>query len=142
MRLSLLGAVLTLPLCLLLSPGRLGAQVSLPPDSATLQRAAEAGVYLLHWVQKVNSSEHTIHFKNTAQFAIQVVDWEVYECINIREKDCGPHTAGPLIQPGQSIRLATVRQRERRSAYSFLYRFHVTWQVPIDSGGMLPADSQ
>jgi hypothetical protein len=141
-RLSPARPVLSLPLCLLLLAGPLGAQVSLPPDSATLQRATEAGVYLLHWVQKVNSSEHSIYFKNTAQFAIQVVDWEVYDCVNIRDKDCGPHTNGPLIQPAQSIRLATVRQRERRSAYSYLYRFHVTWEVPLDSSSMLPADSQ
>ena len=135
-------ATLSIALCLLLSARALQAQVSPPPDSATLQRATEAGVYLLHWVQKVNSSEQNVFFKNTAQFPIQVVDWEIYECVNIRDKDCGPHAEGPLIQPAQSVRLATIRQRERRSAYSYLYRFHVKWEVPLDSSAVVPPDSQ
>ena len=38
-------------------PAVLRAQVSVPPDSATVQRATTTGIYLLHWAQKDKASE-------------------------------------------------------------------------------------
>jgi hypothetical protein len=121
----------------LLSPLSLRAQVSHPPDSAYLKRATDAGIYLVHWIQKDNSSEHTLYFKNTAAFPLQVTDWEVYECINIGNKDCAAHSDGPLIKPGQTVSITTIRRRDRHSGFSYLYRFHVAWGpgVTVDSAG-------
>jgi hypothetical protein len=115
----------------------LHAQLAQAPDSATFKRAA-AGVYLVHWVKQDNSSEQSLYFKNTAQFPLQVTDWEIYDCNNIGKKDCGARAVGPLLKPGETARLITVRQRDGRSAYSYQYRFHVAWGPGVTSDSASP----
>jgi hypothetical protein len=118
-----------LPACAVLlgMPSSLLAQVDKAPDSTFFRQRADAGVYLVHWVKQDNPREQTVYFKNTAKFPLQVTDWEVYDCMNIGNKDCGPRTSGPLLKPGQTVKLITIVQRDRYSGYSYHYRFHVAW---------------
>jgi hypothetical protein len=133
MRRSWLPSIVCAFLATLLLPHHGNAQTSLPPDSATTARAGAAGIYLVHWVQKENSSEQSIYFKNTAPFPLQVTDWEVYACQNLGGKDCGLRTTGPLLAPGQTVKLITVRQRDRHAAFAYQYRFHVMWGPGVAS---------
>jgi hypothetical protein len=111
--------------CALLSAGPADAQVIPPPDSATLAREA-AHAAMLHWVESAGRSEQIVTLKNTSQEFIQVESYEIYECINISpSRLCRVHRDGPLIRPGQTIKLVTLGRLRPTQGWSFRYRFQV-----------------
>jgi hypothetical protein len=45
----------------------------------------------------------------------------VYQCRNIRPRNCAEHKNGPTIQPGETVRLEIVRSQNAQDGYSFNY---------------------
>jgi hypothetical protein len=106
----------------------LNAQVVTHPDSATIARAADAGAKLVYWVESTNGhAEQAVFLRNTSTEPIQVTDYEIYECVNLRGKACGVHSPGPLIAPGKTVRLIVIDQAYSQEAWSFKYRFNATF---------------
>ena len=118
--------LLLVPVLLAGIPARASAQVYTRPDSVALARAA-AFAELVHWVETSHgTSEHTVYLRSSSSQAIQVVSYEVYDCINIPSRVCKVHQPGPVIQPGKIMRLVTISRR-RQESWSYSYRFEVSY---------------
>jgi hypothetical protein len=112
-----------------LCSGRSGnAQVVPHPDSATIARASYAETKLVYWVESTGGhAEQAVFLRNTSTEPIQVTDYEIYDCVNLRGKVCGVHSPGPLIAPGKTVRIVVIDQGSSEEAWSFRYRFHATF---------------
>lgn len=108
-------------------PIPLSAQVYTRPDSASLERAA-AFAEMTHWVETTHgTSEQTVMLRNNSKRPIQVLTYEVYECVNIPTRVCKVHQPGPVIDPGKTKRLVTVSRRRDDQEWSYSYRFTVSY---------------
>jgi hypothetical protein len=126
-----------LPAFLLLVPAPLAAQVYTRPDSAAFERAA-AFAEMTHWVETTHgSSEQSVMLRNNSKRPIQVVSYEVHECVNIPSRVCKVHEPGPVIEPGKTRRLVAVSRRRDDQEWSFAYRFTVRYAppAPADTAG-------
>ena len=96
---------------MVLFPCSLSAQVYTRPDSATLERAG-AFAEMTHWVETSHGvSEHSVMLRNHSKRPIQVVSYEVFECINIPSRVCKVHQPGPIVEPGKTKRLVVIRRQ-------------------------------
>jgi len=114
---------------------RLRAQIiNYHADSAKIAKAADAGASLVHWVQtSPGAEEHTIYVRNISQQLIRVTSYEVYNCVDVRGRACGIHSPGPLVKPGQTVRLIVIDFGMRRGSNgSYQYRVSSTF-VATDS---------
>ena len=111
------------------------AQVVPHPDSATIARASYAETKLVYWVESTNGqAEQAVFLKNTSTEPIQVTNYEIYDCVNLRGKVCGVHVPGPLIAPGKTVRLVVIDRGFSQEAWSFRYRFHAAFlHAPTDT---------
>ncbi len=111
------------------------AQVVPHPDSATIARASYAETKLVYWVESTGGhSEQAVFLKNTSTEPIEVINFEIYDCINLRGKVCGVHAPGPLIAPGKTVRLVVIDRGFSKEAWSFRYRFHAAFlHAPTDT---------
>jgi hypothetical protein len=117
---------------MVLSPCSLSAQVYTRPDSASLERAA-AFAEMVHWVETSHGvSEHSVMLRNNSKRPIQVLSYEVFECINIPSRTCKVHQPGPIVEPGKTKRLVVIRQQRSSSAWSYNYRFSVSYLPEAD----------
>lgn len=108
-----------------LFPSRLSAQVYTRPDSAALERAA-AFAEMTHWVETTHGvSEQTVMLRNNSKRPIQVLSYEVYDCVNIPTRVCKVHPPGPVIDPGKTKRLVSISRRRDDEEWSYSYRFTV-----------------
>lgn len=90
--------------------------------SVNLQRATSAGGNIVHWTIDEGLGEQTIFIKNTSpDRPITIVSWRVYQCRNIRPRNCSEHKNGPTIKPGETVRLEIVRSQNAQDGYSFNY---------------------
>ena len=109
------------------------AQVVPHPDSATIARATGAETKLVYWVESTNGhSEQAVFLRNTWTEPIQVTNYEIYDCVNLRGKVCGMHSPGPLIAPGKTVRLVVIDQAFSAEAWSFKYRFNAIYVHPAN----------
>lgn len=112
---------------MVLFPCSLSAQVYTRPDSATLERAG-AFAEMTHWVETSHGvSEHSVMLRNHSKRSIQVVSYEVFECINIPSRVCKVHQPGPIVEPGKTKRLVVIRRQRPGESWSYNYRFSVTY---------------
>jgi hypothetical protein len=112
---------------LMFFPVSLSAQVYTRPDSATLERAA-AFAEMTYWVETTHgTSEQTVMLRNNSKRAVQVISYEVYDCVNIPSRVCKVHQPGPVIEPGKTKRLVTVSRRRGDQEWSYSYRFTVSY---------------
>jgi hypothetical protein len=112
---------------MVLSPASLSAQVYTRPDSAALERAA-AFAEMTHWVETSHGvSEHSVMLRNNSRRPIQILSYEVYECINIPSRTCKVHQPGPIVEPGKTKRLVVIRQQRSGESWSYNYRFTVAY---------------
>src|SRR5258708_3101987 len=115
--------------------GSWDGQVVLYPDSATIGRGSYAETKLVYWVESTGGhSEQAVFLKNTSTEPIEVINFEIYDCINLRGKVCGVHAPGPLIAPGKTVRLVVIDRGFSEEAWSFRYRFHAAFlHAPTDT---------
>ena len=114
---------LVILLALGLPPQEAVSQVYSRPDSASMERAA-AFASLTHWVETTHGvSEQSVMLRNNSQRPIQILSFEVHECVNIPNRVCKAKNPGPVVPPGKIIRLVTVSPRMAEEAWSFNYRF-------------------
>jgi hypothetical protein len=73
--------------------------------------------------------EAAIVLRNMSAEPIQITQYEVYDCVNLRGNVCGLHSPGPLIAPGKTVRVV-VAQGFSRQAWSFRYRFRAAFRHP------------
>jgi hypothetical protein len=93
-------------------------------DSIRLQKVASAGGDIVHWTFDEGTGQQTIYLKNIGKHRpVTISAWRVFDCDNIKRRSCGEHTEGPALQPGQTVRLAVIRQQDVERPYSFRYDF-------------------
>ena len=110
---------------MVLFPTPLLAQVYTGPDSAALERAA-AFAEMTHWVETSHGvSEQSVMLRNNSKRPVQVLSYEVYDCVNIPSRVCKVHQPGRVIEPGKTKRLVAIRRRRDDQEWSYSYRFTV-----------------
>ncbi|MDT8435906.1 MAG: serine hydrolase domain-containing protein [Gemmatimonadota bacterium] len=141
-------AVLTgLLLTGIVTPGRLPAQ-GVPEgyhyDPPTETRLADEGAHarLLNWVEQAGRGNRSqqVMFRNTSDRPIEIVSYRFFDCTNVSGVECGVEIEGPRIEPGETIRLATIDQRdlEQRSFYRYEFRARFIWS-PVSPAGVREA---
>ncbi len=114
------------------------------PSQARQQSLSEAGTFLMAWIESESGgSDQSVYLKNISKDReITITWWEIYDCNNLAGKGCGRHDGGPVLKPGKTARLVTVRRRESRGGYSYKYRFNAEWTPdPTATAAPQPADS-
>jgi hypothetical protein len=107
------------------------AAAQIVQDSIRLQQVTAAGSHIVHWTFDEGIGQQTIYLRNTAKDRpVTITAWRVFDCENIERRSCGEHSEGPTLQPGQTVRLATVQRQDEQRAYSFRYDF--TARYPDD----------
>ena len=121
-----------LGLGLVLSPGSLAGQGVPSMDSTRLQPVTAAGHFLLHWtVDEGTNGEQTVFLRNVSpDRSITLSSWEIYDCVNLAGRACGVHKKGPVIPPGQTVRLVRLHAAVPDQGYAYRYRFTAGWTEP------------
>jgi hypothetical protein len=97
-------------------------------DSVRLQQVTAAGRDIVHWTFDEGIGEQTIYLKNVSkERPITITGWRVFDCDNIKRRSCKEHRQGPTLQPGQTVRLATVQRQDEQRAYSYRYDFTASY---------------
>jgi hypothetical protein len=118
------------PALLVLTATTVEAQVYTRPDTAALERAA-AFAEMTVWVETTHgTSEQSVMLRNNSRRLVQVMSYEIYNCINIPTRVCKVHEPGPVVKPGKTIRLVTVSRRRDEDAWSYSYKFSVAYVRP------------
>jgi hypothetical protein len=123
-RLRLGLAALVMPL---FTPAR-PAAAQILEDSVHLQEVTAAGRDIVHWTFDEGIGEQTIYLKNVSKDRpVTIISWRVFDCDNIKRRSCKEHREGPTLQPGQTLRLATVQRQDEQRAYSYRYDFTASY---------------
>ncbi len=117
----------------------LSAQWQTPPDAHDFSKLKGADSALVTWVERDNANVHLIKMRNNARHPVEIAEWEIYNCFNIRSKDCGRHAKPTRIEPGKTITLQAVRRDYARSGWQWQYRFRSRFLVPADTA-LVPRD--
>lgn len=129
--------VVLLPVVGLLAATRsAGAQIAegVHYDAPTDSRLDELGARskLLAWVEDTGSDrEQHIYFRNTSDQPIQITSYEFRDCNNVSVK-CRVVFEGPRLEPGETILLEKVRQRNIELRWSYQYRFTARFIRPAE----------
>lgn len=95
-----------------------------PPTETRLDDKA-ARAKLLSWTQmKPGSRTMQWFMRNTSSETIEITTYEFSECLNVLGVKCDEELKGPRIEPGETVVLATIRQRniEQRWFYRTLFQ--------------------
>jgi hypothetical protein len=125
--LAVLGAPKLVTMAMICFPGARPAAAQLVQDSIRLQQVTAAGSHIVHWTFDEGIGQQTIYLKNTAEEPVTITAWRVFDCDNIKRRSCGEHGNGPTLQPGQTVRLATVQRQDDQRASSFRYDFSASY---------------
>jgi CubicO group peptidase (beta-lactamase class C family) len=121
------------------------------PGSAPAQRVAEGYHYdapsearlgevgaeaeLLNWVEQIRGGRtQELYFRNTSDQPIQITSYEFFECTNVIGVTCGEKLEGPRLEPGETVRLESIRQRNFEQRWSYRYQFEARFLSPPGVG--------
>lgn len=99
---------------------------------AYFANAAGAGYSVVSWIGTSNKLDRTAYIHNLTTRAMQVVQWEVFDCFNVTEAVCRVHVPGPAVPAGATVALFTLVQSTRRAPGKYQYRFRVRY-TDVDS---------
>lgn len=102
-------------------------------DAPSEARLGEVGAEtkLLSWVQQLRGGRtQELYFRNTSDQPIEITSYEFFECTNVIGVTCGDTLEGPRLEPGETIRLETIRQRNFEQRWSYRYQFQARFLSP------------
>ncbi|MFW6085041.1 MAG: serine hydrolase domain-containing protein [Gemmatimonadota bacterium] len=99
-------------------------------DAPTEARLGEVGAEakLVNWVEQIRGGRtQELYFRNTSDQPIQITSYEFFECTNVIGVSCGEEIEGPRLEPGETIRLESIRQRNLEQRWSYRYQFQASF---------------
>lgn len=101
-----------------------------PPTASRLDEEG-ANAKLLNWVQQERGSRSAdLYFRNTSDHPIEITSYQFSECTNVIGVKCGKKLTGPRLEPGETIRLETIRQRDAAQRWFYRYQFEARFIQP------------
>lgn len=108
-------------------------------DAPTETRLDEEGARtrLLNWVEHERGGRsQQVYFRNTSDQPIDITSYEFFDCVNVAGVSCGKKIEGPRIEPGETIILVTVRQRDIQRRWKYRYQFQARFPDPPPATGL------
>lgn len=101
------------------------------PSEARLDEAG-AEAKLVNWVQSARGGRTAeLYFRNTSDQPIEISSYEFSECTNVIGVTCGEKLEGPRLEPGETILLETIRQRNLEQRWFYRYQFSARFLPPV-----------
>lgn len=105
-----------------------------PPTEARLDDEGANARLLAWWQNPRGSRSSELYFRNTSDRPIEISSYEFFDCTNVIGVTCGKKQKGPRLEPGQTLRVETVRQRDFEQRWSIDFRFQARFLGPTPAG--------
>jgi CubicO group peptidase (beta-lactamase class C family) len=109
-----------------------------PPTEARLDDEGANARLLTWWQNPRGSRSSELYFRNTSNRTIEISSYEFFNCTNVIGVTCGEKQKGPRLEPGQTLRVETVRQRDFEQRWSIDVRFQARFLGPTPAGNTSP----
>lgn len=82
---------------------------------------------LTAFIDNRRDGEQTVSLINRGARPILVASWVTYGCVNVRGRDCGERHPGPLVAPGDTVRVAVVHRANPSFPWKYRYLFRAVF---------------
>lgn len=103
------------------------------PSEARLNDEGAHARLLAWWQNPRGSRSSDLYFRNTSDQPIEIISYEFFDCTNVIGVKCGEKLKGPRLEPGETRKVATVRQRDFQQRWSINHQFQARFIGPSTS---------